>query len=90
MLPVTHGKPYTRLQVLLYTLILFAVSLLPFAIGMSGLAYLAVAALLGGVFIAYAVRLYFAYSDRLAKLTFRYSIAYLTALFSALLVDHYL
>src|SRR6185295_7060139 len=51
MLPVTHGKPYTRLQVLLYTLILFAVSLLPFAIGMSGLAYLAAAALLGGVFI---------------------------------------
>jgi protoheme IX farnesyltransferase len=90
MLPVTHGKPYTRLQVLLYTLILFAVSLLPFAIGMSGLAYLAAAALLGGVFIGYAVRLYFAYSDRLARLTFHYSIAYLTALFSALLVDHYL
>ena len=90
MLPVTHGKPYTRLQVLLYTLILFAVSLLPFAIGMSGLAYLAAAALLGGVFIGYAVRLYFAYSDHLARLTFRYSIAYLAALFSALLVDHYL
>jgi len=90
MLPVTHGKPYTRLQVLLYTLILFAVSLLPFAIGMSGLAYLAAAALLGGVFIGYAVRLYFAYSDHLARLTFHYSIAYLTALFSALLVDHYL
>jgi protoheme IX farnesyltransferase len=90
MLPVTHGKPYTRLQVLLYTLILFAVSLLPFAIGMSGLAYLAAAVLLGGVFIGYAVRLCFAYSDRLARLTFRYSIAYLAALFSALLVDHYL
>ena len=90
MLPVTHGKPYTRLQVLLYTLILFAVSLLPFVIGMSGLAYLAAAVLLGGVFIGYAVRLYFAYSDHLARLTFRYSIAYLAALFSALLVDHYL
>jgi protoheme IX farnesyltransferase len=90
MLPVTHGKPYTRLQVLLYTLILFAVSLLPFAIGMSGLAYLVAAALLGGVFVAYALRLYFAYSDHLARLTFRYSIAYLAALFSALLVDHYL
>jgi len=90
MLPVTHGKPYTRLQVLLYTLILFAVSLLPFAIGMSGLAYLAAAVLLGGVFIAYALRLYFAYSDRLAQLTFRYSIAYLAVLFTALLVDHYL
>jgi len=90
MLPVTHGKPYTRLQVLLYTLILFAVSLLPFAIGMSGAAYLVAAAVLGAVFIAYAVRLYFAYSDRLARFTFRYSIAYLAALFSALLVDHYL
>jgi protoheme IX farnesyltransferase len=90
MLPVTQGKPYTRLQVLLYTLILFAVSLLPFAIGMSGFAYLAAAALLGGVFIAYAVRLYFAYSDSLAQRTFRYSIAYLAALFTALLVDHYL
>ena len=90
MLPVTHGKPYTRLQVLLYTLILFAVSLLPFAIGMSGVVYLAVAALLGGVFVAYALRLYVAYSDRLAQQTFRYSIAYLTAIFTALLVDHYL
>ena len=71
MLPVTHGKPYTRLQVLLYTLILFGVSLLPFAIGMSGIAYLAAAAVLGGLFIVYAVRLYFAYSDRLAQHTFR-------------------
>jgi protoheme IX farnesyltransferase len=90
MLPVTHGKPYTRLQVLLYTLILFGVSLLPFAIGMSGLAYLAAAAILGGVFVAYALRLHFAYSDRLAQQTFRYSIAYLAALFTTLLVDHYL
>ena len=90
MLPVTHGKDYTRLQVLLYTLILFAVSLLPFAIGMSGVAYLVAAVVLGTVFIAYAVRLYFAYSDRLAQRTFRYSILYLTALFAALLVDHYI
>ena len=90
MLPVTHGKPYTRLQVLLYTLILFAVSLLPFAIGMSGIVYLAAAALLSSVFVAYALRLYFAYSDRLARHTFRYSIAYLAAIFTALLVDHYL
>jgi len=90
MLPVTHGKPYTRLQVLLYTLILFGASLLPFAIGMSGLAYLGAAAILGGVFVAYALRLYCAYSDRLARHTFRYSIAYLAALFTALLVDHYL
>jgi protoheme IX farnesyltransferase len=90
MLPVTHGKPYTRLQVLLYTLILFAVSLLPFAIGMSGVAYLTAAAVLGSLFVAYALRLYFAYSDRLAQRTFRYSIVYLAALFTALLFDHYL
>ena len=90
MLPVTHGKPYTRLQVLLYTLVLFAVSLLPFAIGMSGIAYLAAAVVLGGLFVAYALRLFFAYSDRLAQRTFRYSIVYLATLFTALLVDHYL
>ena len=64
MLPVTHGERYTRLQVLLYTLILFGVSLLPFAIGMSGWLYLAAALVLGGVFIGYAVRIYVAYSDR--------------------------
>jgi protoheme IX farnesyltransferase len=90
MLPVTHGKPYTRLQVLLYTLILFAASLLPYVIRMSGLAYLAAALVLGGIFVAYALRIYFAYSDVVAQKTFRYSIAYLAALFAALLVDHYL
>jgi protoheme IX farnesyltransferase len=90
MLPVTHGKAYTRLQVLLYTLILFAVSLLPYAIRMSGLAYLAAALVLGGIFVAYALRIYLAYSDALAQKTFRYSIVYLAALFAALLVDHHL
>jgi protoheme IX farnesyltransferase len=90
MLPVTHGKQYTRLQVLLYTLILFAVSLLPYVIRMSGMPYLAAALVLGGVFIAYAVRIYVAYSDAVARQTFRYSIAYLALLFAALLVDHYL
>ena len=90
MLPVTHGKPYTRLQVLLYTLILFAVSLLPFVVRMSGWLYLAAALLLGGVFLAYAVGIYRAYSDALAQKTFRYSILYLALLFAALLVDHYL
>ncbi|MDA1117361.1 MAG: heme o synthase [Proteobacteria bacterium] len=89
MLPVTHGARYTRLQVLLYTLILFGVSLLPFAIRMSGWIYLAAALALGGVFIAYAVRIHLAYSDALARRTFRYSIVYLAALFAALLVDHY-
>jgi protoheme IX farnesyltransferase len=90
MLPVTHGKPYTRLQVLLYTLILFAVSLLPYAIRMSGLAYFVAALVLGGIFVAYALRIYLAYSDALAQKTFRYSIVYLAALFAALLADHYL
>jgi protoheme IX farnesyltransferase len=90
MLPVTHGKAYTRLQVLLYTLILFAASLLPFAARMSGFVYLAAAVVLGAVFIAYAIRIYVDYSDRLAQKTFRYSIVYLAALFAALLVDHYL
>ena len=90
MLPVTHGKEYTRLQVLLYTLILFGVSLLPFAIRMSGLLYLGAAVALGAVYLGYAVRIYAAYSDRLAQAAFRYSIVYLATLFAALLVDHYL
>jgi protoheme IX farnesyltransferase len=90
MLPVTHGKEYTRLQVLLYTIILFAVSLLPFAIRMSSWLYLAAAVLLGAVYLGYAVRIYTAHSDRLAQRCFRYSIVYLAALFAALLVDHYL
>jgi protoheme IX farnesyltransferase len=90
MLPVTHGAHYTRLQVLLYTLILFAVSLLPYVVQMSGLVYLLAALALGGLFIAYALRIYFAYSDAVAQRTFRYSIAYLALLFTALLVDHYL
>jgi len=90
MLPVTHGKTYTRLQVLLYTLILFAASLLPYVVRMSGPLYFVAAFALGGVFIGYAVRIYFAYSDALARRTFRYSILYLAALFAALLLDHYL
>ncbi len=89
MLPVTHGSLYTRLQIVLYTLALVGVSLLPFAIRMSGPLYLVAAVGLGGVFVAYAVRLYRRYSDDLARATFRYSIVYLAALFSALLIDHY-
>jgi protoheme IX farnesyltransferase len=89
MLPVTHGRKFTQLHVLLYTLILVAASLMPFAYGMSGWPYLAAAAVLGGIFIAYAVRIYVDYSDALARRTFRYSIAYLAALFAALLADHY-
>jgi heme o synthase len=90
MLPVTHGNDFTRLQILLYTLVLFAATLLPFIQGMSGLPYLAVAVLLGGWFLALAFRLWRAYSETLARRTFRFSIWYLAGLFAALLVDHYL
>jgi protoheme IX farnesyltransferase len=90
MLPVTHGDRFTRLHVLLYTLILFAVSLLPFSTRMSGLIYLASALVLGAIFVAYAARIYYRYSDLIAQSTFRYSIVYLSLLFAALLVDHYL
>ncbi len=89
MLPVTHGDRFTRLHVLLYTVILAAVSLMPFVTRMSGVLYLVAALALGAVFLRYAVLIYVAYSDRLAQRTFRYSIFYLTALFAALLLDHY-
>ncbi|MEO8202734.1 MAG: heme o synthase [Betaproteobacteria bacterium] len=90
MLPVTHGQKFTRLHVLLYTLIMFAASLLPFVVRMNGWLYLGAAIVLGGIFIAYAVRIYVDYSDALARRTFRYSILYLSLLFAALLADHYL
>jgi protoheme IX farnesyltransferase len=89
MLPVTHGPEFTRLQVLLYTIILVVVSLLPFAVRMSGLIYLFCALVLGFVFLAYAWLLWREYSDNVARRTFRYSIIYLSALFAALLLDHY-
>jgi protoheme IX farnesyltransferase len=89
MLPVTHGERFTRLYVVLYTLLLAAICLLPFASGMSGAIYLVSALVLNGVFVAYTVRLYVNYSDGLARRTFRYSIVYLSCLFAALLVDHY-
>ena len=90
MLPVTHGMRYTQAMVVLYTVALAAVTLLPYAVRMSGLFYLASALVLGGIFVGFALRLRVAYSDALARTTFRYSIVYLAALFSALLVDHYL
>jgi len=89
MLPVTHGDKYTRLYVLLYTVILLVVSMLPFVTRMSGLIYLLSALALGAVFLLYAVRVYAAYTDHVAHSTFRYSITYLSALFAALLIDHY-
>jgi heme o synthase len=90
MLPITHGAEFTRLHVLLYTLVLFAGSLLPFVNGMSGGIYLVAAVVLGAWFVVYAWRLWRRYSDMLARKTFRFSIWYLSALFAALLVDHYL
>ncbi|OIQ74004.1 protoheme IX farnesyltransferase [mine drainage metagenome] len=90
MLPVTHGSEFTRTQILLYTLILSAVTLLPYVLGMSGLIYLASAVVLDAIFIAYAWALKRQYSDLLSRKTFRYSILYLSLLFAALLVDHYL
>ncbi len=90
MLPVTHGSAFTRLQMLLYTVVLFAATLLPYLFGMSGVIYLIAAIALGGVFTTYAFVLWRDYSDALARRTFRFSILYLALLFAALLLDHYL
>jgi protoheme IX farnesyltransferase len=89
MLPVTHGERHTLLQMVLYTVLLIAVSVLPFATGMSGGMYLLGALILGGIFLAYVVRLFRRYSDSLAKQTFGFSIQYLAMLFALMLVDHY-
>ncbi|MBK8071564.1 MAG: protoheme IX farnesyltransferase [Ramlibacter sp.] len=90
MLPVTHGNEFTRLQILLYTLVLFAACLMPFAYGMSSWLYLAAAVALSAGFCAYGWRLWRAYSDELARRTFRFSLVHLSLLFAALLLDHYL
>jgi len=90
MLPVTHGNEFTRLQILLYTLLLFAASLLPFIYGMSSWLYLVVAVMLSLGFCAYGFWLWRAYSEALARRTFRFSLIYLSALFAALMLDHYL
>jgi len=89
MLPVTHGEEFTRLHILLYTVILFGVALMPYGYGMSGLIYLASSLVLNTVFMVYAVKLYRKYSDELSRSMFRYSILYLSLLFAALLIDHY-
>ena len=89
MLPVTHGDKFTRLHILLYTLLLAAISIMPFATKMSGLIYLIGAVILNVQFIGYAVRLYLNYDDALAKRTFGFSIQYLAMLFALMLVDHY-
>jgi len=90
MLPVTHGSEFTRLHILLYTLMLLAGTLLPYVYGMSGHIYLASALVLGVWFVVYAFRLWRNYSEALARETFRFSILHLMLLFAALLVDHYI
>ena len=90
MLPVTHGIRYTKLHVVLYTVLLLVVSVLPFVVGMSGLFYLAGALLCGARFLYWAVALYRHEEPRIAMQTFRFSIIYLMLLFVFLLIDHYL
>ncbi len=90
MLPVTHGPEFTRFHIWLYTIALFATTMLPYAIHMSGLIYLVSAIILGLGFLWYAWRIYRHYDDVLARKTFTFSIIYLSLLFLALLVDHYL
>jgi protoheme IX farnesyltransferase len=89
MLPVTHGMKYTGLQVWLYSVALAACSLLPFAVGMSGLLYLGAAVVLNAVFLRYGWLIHKHYSDQIARKAFAWSIVYLSLLFAALLVDHY-
>ncbi|MGI9246806.1 MAG: heme o synthase, partial [Steroidobacteraceae bacterium] len=91
MLPVAYGVEFTQLHILLYTILLFIVTLLPYLTGMSGLLYLAVAVVLGVIFTRHAVRLRRADApQQLPMQVFRYSINYLMLLFAALLIDHYL
>ncbi|MDP3136211.1 MAG: heme o synthase [Burkholderiaceae bacterium] len=90
MLPVTHGNEFTRLQILLYTLVLFAACLLPFIYGMSSWPYLVAAVALSIGFCIYGWRLWREYSDELARRTFRFSLIHLSLLFAALLIDHYI
>jgi heme o synthase len=90
MLPVTHGNEFTRLQILLYTIVLWAACLMPFAYGMSSWLYLVVAIVLSIGFTWYGFRIWRDYSDALARKTFRFSLIHLSALFAALLADHYL
>ena len=90
MLPVTHGAEFTRLHLLLYTLLLVAATLLPFATGMAGWFYLGAALVLDAVFLGYAVAPLAPLQRRAREATFAYSIFYLAMLFAALMVDHYL
>ena len=90
MLPITHGMQFTGLQIWLYTIALVATTTLPFTVRMSGLIYLVSSLILGGIFLSYSWQIYRNYSDIVARKTFTFSIIYLSLLFAALLVDHYL
>jgi protoheme IX farnesyltransferase len=90
MLPVTHGESFTRLHLLLYTLLMVATTLLPFATHMAGWFYLGAVLVLDAVFLGYAIRIWRGYTDALARRAFAYSIFFLAMLFAALMVDHYL
>lgn len=90
MLPVTHGAAYTRLQVLLYTVLLIIATMLPYLTGMSGIIYLITAIVLDFGFLYYAVQMILVKDDKVAMQTFAYSIIYLMLLFSALLLDHFM
>jgi protoheme IX farnesyltransferase len=90
MLPVTHGMPFTQFHVWLYSIALAATTMLPFAVHMSGLIYLACAVVLNAIFLRHAWKIYRHYTDLIARKAFTWSIIYLSLLFAALLVDHYL
>jgi heme o synthase len=90
MLPITHGLQFTQFHVWLYTIVLVATTMLPYAVHMSGLIYLVSASVLGAIFLWYAWQIYRHYTDLISRKTFAYSIIYLSLLFAALLVDHYL
>jgi protoheme IX farnesyltransferase len=89
MLPITHGLKFTQFQIWLYTIVLVATSVMPFAVRMSGLIYLVSASVLGAIYIWYSWRIYKHYTDLIARKAFKYSIIYLSLLFAALLIDHY-
>ena len=89
MLPVTHGVPYTRLQILLYTILLVLITVMPWLTGMCGLIYLVSVMILNGIFLYYAIALKFSERAGLPFKVFKFSVQYLMWLFAALLVDHY-
>ena len=90
MLPVTHGVAFTKLQIVLYTIILFLVSLFPYIVLMSGIIYLLAALILSSLFLFYSVRLYLSDDDKYAMQTFWFSIYYIFLIFIALIVDHFI